>query len=78
MVSFDEREERRERPTSWMMEPARTRYMGDMRVRIAKTLIRMQPRAIMKLKGMRRMPAPRGEMPLTVWRRWGMSIMMML
>lgn len=52
--------------------------MGAMRVRIAKTLIRMQPRAIMKLKGTKRMPAPREEMPLTIWRRWGMSIIMML
>ena len=52
--------------------------MGAIRVRIAKMLIRTQPRAIIKLKGTRRMPAPTGELPWTVWRRWGMSIMIML
>ena len=31
-----------------------------MRVRVAKTLIRMQPSAIIKLNGTKRMPAPRG------------------
>lgn len=78
MRSLDENVEKSERPMSWIIERAKTRYMGAMRVRIAKTLIRMQPSAIMKLKGTRWMPAPRGEMPLTVWRQWRMSIMMML
>ena len=78
MFFDDDSVENKDRPMSWMIEPARTRYMGGMRVRMAKTLIKMHPSAIMKLKGTRRTPAPRGEMPLTVWRRCGMSMMMML